>query len=78
MNVQAAMEVKICHHMPGERCGANGLSLTKTSGRATATALTRQITTPPSAMEARHSQKTEIQATNQAFTDTMLKIERLR
>ena len=29
-------------------------------------------------MEARHSQKTEIQATNQAFTDTMLKIERLR
>ena len=29
-------------------------------------------------METRHSQKTEIQATNQAFTDTMLKIERLR
>ena len=68
----------MCHHIPGERCGANGLSLTKTRGRATATAFTRQITTPPSAIEARHSQKTEIQATNQAFTDTMLKIERLR
>ena len=77
MNVQAAMEVRMCHHMPGERCWAKGFSLTKRKGSATTTALTQQMMTPPSAIDARHSQNTEMQATNQAFTDTMLKMDRL-